>query len=318
MRFTSLLALGLLPVFATAGAAAPLDCQKPSSDRDRVICSDKYLSEAVEKVDQGFAAAQALLSADGRRQLQDSQATWQRALETMCAVKSGVDITRCIGNLYRDRAGDLTAIQRKGPFIFSRVDRYDVVGAAPDLFLRHVAYPQIDVPSTPVEKQWNAEAAQKWPPVKGAICDGREGDVTFGYSLGLATDRLINLNWWDWYFCHGAAHGFGGNSVETKLLQPTLRLLEPADLFRSDSGWRERLSALALAIIVKANGGPLAEHHEKNAVDGAADPRHWLLRPDGLQIIYGLYSLGPYAFNPDVLVPWSGLKDVIVANPPIP
>ncbi len=50
-----------------------------------------------------------------------------------------------------------------------------------------------------------------------------------------------------------------------------------------------------------------------------SDARNWIFSQQGIEIDFGPYVLGAgRLFHPSVIVPWSALRDLIVADPPVP
>jgi hypothetical protein len=215
---------------------------------------------------------------------------------------------------------------QKGPFLFSRIDHYSVThltGKADQYdtvhAIHHVSYPRIDQPVAPITTRWNQLAVRT---DQGGDCDSGDGDTSTGYSLGLVTPRLTSVTWSEGTYCHGAPHGYGGNVVETLILLPSSHPFQPAYLFQMDKPWSERLMTLALPRIRNA---ALADHYATEGLDesaianAASNSVRWSLQPDGLAMIFEPYELGlGYPFHPDVTIPWSDLRDLMVLDPPVP
>jgi hypothetical protein len=93
-------------------------------------------------------------------------------------------------------------------------------------------------------------------------------------------------------------------------------------LFQSNKPWRERLTGLALAKIRQAalTGQYAVDKLDEGAIAKAvSDPKRWSLQSSGLFLVFQQYELGlGYAFNPNVVIPWPDLQDVMVSDPPVP
>jgi len=330
-RFAILVCLAAILPHMTAGAAS-FDCAKASAPREKVICSDPILSEADTHLNELYQSAMSKLSKEGGALLRDNQREWLHYLAQWCPIQPSVGqqaniaIMSCLGAAYSERIRDLEqAAVSKGPFLFSRVDHYSVtdMGTASVVgdngHARHqLSYPRIDQPITPFTILWNQAAIQA-DSVSG--CDSGKGDTWTGYSLGLVTSRLISVTWTVYEYCHGTPHGFDSSSVETQILLPTPHPLQPDDLFRPDSAWREQLTTLLLAELrnaAVAGQYDLAWLDEAVIANTVPDPQHWLVRSNGLAIQFDTYELGlGRSFNPDVTIPWTSLRDVMVSDPPV-
>jgi hypothetical protein len=186
------------------------------------------------------------------------------------------------------------------------------------LALLHVAYPQIDQPATPVTTAWNALMIRK---EQDSSCGIGDGDTSIDYKIGLATTRLISVSWTTWEYCHGTPHGFGGTSVQNIVLTQELHPLQAADLFRPDTPWKERLNALLTEAVQKAaSAGNFQLSASDTATIGtvATSPARWSLSEQGLSVAFDPYELCCYVFHPDVIIPWSDLKHLLIEDPSAP
>ena len=280
-----------------------------------------------------YATALKRLSPAGARRLRDDERKWLAFLDQKCPQTPPPtdDARRCLSNAYSDRVADLrlTAI-RQGPFLFTRSDTYvaikvepdpDDKAAVPDMGSVHNSVPQIDWPTSATTTAWNRVV------MHGDLDTDCEsgGDNAQDYQLGLVTSRLISVTWSDWEYCHGTPHGHGGSHAQNLVLAPDWRPLTPADLFRSDRPWKQTLRKLLLAAVEKAGrdpdtGGIDLEKLDLSTIDEVdGDPKRWSLRKAGLGVAFDPYELGEgYPFAPDVTIPWSALKGVLVRDPTAP
>jgi uncharacterized protein len=324
----ALFALALLIPRLASGAGG--DCSAAGSDRERLVCGDDALSAADSKVAETYAAALHRLSPEGQRSLGQSQLGWSAYVHALCPMithpEKHAEAVSCLSSAYTDRIRDLQlAAVSLGPYLFSRVDRYSVSTLRTraneydtGLANHHVSYPRIDQPVTSQALLWNALVVRGDQP---SACDGGDGDTDTDYSIGFVTAELISLDWITSDYCHGAPHGFGESESQTLVLSPQPHSLKPADLFRSDAPWAERLAALLLAGVKQAARDKNVAFEERDAAyiaDVARDTRRWSLGTDGIGFQFDAYEIGPYIFQPRVVVSWVDLRDVMVQRPPVP
>jgi uncharacterized protein YecT (DUF1311 family) len=331
MRRSCLLALFALAMLVPRLAfGAGGDCSAAGSDRERLVCGDDALSAADSKVAETYAAALHRLSPEGQQRLRQSQLGWSAYVDALCPMikhpEEHTQAVSCLALAFADRIRDLQmAAVSRGPYLFSRVDEYRVstLRARADqydtgLASHHVSYPRIDQPVTSQTSEWNALV------VRGDqfnSCDSGDGDTVTNYSIGFVTADLISLDWVNSEYCHGTPHGFGESESQTLVLSPQPHPLKPADLFRSDAPWAERLAALLLAGVKQAARDKNVAFEERDAApiaDVARDTRRWSLGTDGIGFQFDAYEIGPYIFQPRVVVSWVDLRDVMVQKPPVP
>lgn len=321
-----------LTAFASPSSAASFDCSRVTNSRERAVCRDAELSQLDGQVAKLYSAALAQLSTAGAQRLREGQREWQAYLSQACPITAR-DATPeeldCLQRAYQTRVEDLKmAAVRRGPFLFTRVDVYAAEKAPPDddqdssdkpprpeIGQRHAAYPQIDDPKDAEASAWNKLVVQSAP---GTDC-GSAGNDDISYSLGLATGHLVSVTWTYWEYCHGTPHGHGGGHVQNLILISTPRPLEPGDLFRPETAWKDRIAATLFAQVekdVRDGGGDLSRLNRDAVLEAAASPRRWSLSDDGLTIQFDPYELGEgYPFAPSVTVPWSALEEFLVADP---
>jgi uncharacterized protein len=322
-------------VLAAPAFGASFDCGKAVAPREKLICADKGLSDADSELSGLYGAAERTLSEAGRRQLVGEQRAWLRSLTQACPVSAAVDgqdTLQCLRNAYSDRIEDLrnTGV-RIGPFVFTQSTQYQVIvppkpdeqdddsAADEGIGTRRIVNPQIDSPRTPITDRWNAMNVRRG---NDSECED-DGQYTLTGSVAFADTRLISVQWAEWCYNRGAAHGYGSQSAETLILSPTPHALQASDLFRTDSHWQERLTALVAVGVHKAfvddfKNEPKESLDQKAIADASTDPKRWLITKDGLQVLFNIYELGTgYGFAPTVDIPWSALSGQMVDNPPV-
>jgi uncharacterized protein len=324
------IAIGLITV-ANSASAASFDCATAKRPQDLLICDTPSLSVADDRMAALYTAALSSVSELGRALLKTSQQSWLRYLSAVCPVSGNVadrvEKIDCLSQKYRRRSEKLDgAIQRKGPFLFVRVDLYAAVpmtepSSKDQAFSIHeVSYPQIDEPTSEQTNWWNAISTRRIEPSQ--LCDGRYGDETTSYVIDLATSSLISVTWSDSWYCHGTSHGYGSSHTETTVLAPSPHLIEPSDLFRSDVDWDERLKSRVREGVMHAakDAGYSEVAIDRSAIDAAAaNPARWRLTQQGLVVFFEQYELGlGRVFSPAVMIPWPDMQDILQLNLGLP
>src|SRR6516165_8449060 len=83
IRSTQYMLFGLF-VFATPASAASFDCSAATTAREKLICSDKILSELDEQLGRINREKTALLSVHGAELLQRSEQSWLNFIGVIC------------------------------------------------------------------------------------------------------------------------------------------------------------------------------------------------------------------------------------------
>lgn len=141
------------------------------------------------------------------------------------------------------------------------------------------------------------------------------------YEFRYATNDLISVEFGEYSYSRGAAHG---NSLTTVLNYDLKngKKISLGDLF-SAKNYLGVLSNYCLKELrARAKQDPesmLAEDMIENGASAHADNyRAWAITRTGLWITFDPYQVAPYAAGPQyVLVPYSALKDIIKADGPI-
>ncbi len=310
--------------------AAGFDCGGTRKPRELLVCGDDGLSAADKNMNEAYTTALARLSPKGAELLRQSQRGWLHYVDAYCPMAADpaehARAISCVAQAYANRMDDLQFAARQiGPFLFSRIDQYGVSVLAMQadqhhavLARHHVAYPRIDQPATELTARWNALVVHK-DELSG--CDAGDGDTFTDYSFGMVTPNLIGVTWTMSDYCHGTPHGFGRTETQTLVLSPQPHPLTPADLFRPDAPWAEHLTMLLLAGVQEAAQNAqvaLDDVAKAHIAEVARDQQRWLLDKDGIGFQFDPYEIGSYIFQPRVVVLWNNLRDVMVANAPVP
>lgn len=146
-------------------------------------------------------------------------------------------------------------------------------------------------------------------------------DLGIGYTINLAQDDLVSVQFDVGSYYQGAAHP---NSY-TETLNYDLKngkQLKLADLFKPGSKYLQTLSALCVADLKKQWKEKNAEVTEDMLKDGSAPTaknyESWTITKRGIGINFDPYQVAPYAAGPQfVMVPYSALKELIKPDGPL-
>src|SRR5687767_1214209 len=146
-------------------------------------------------------------------------------------------------------------------------------------------------------------------------------DLGIGYTINLAQDDLVSVQFDVGSYYQGAAHP---NSY-TETLNYDLkdgRQLKLADLFKPGSKYLQTLSTLCIADLKKQWKEKNAEVTEDMLKDGSAPTaknyESWTITKRGIGINFDPYQVAPCAAGPQfVMVPYSALKELIKPDGPL-
>jgi hypothetical protein len=153
--------------------------------------------------------------------------------------------------------------------------------------------------------------------------DGSMGsDLSIGYTVALAQDDLISIQFDVGSYYQGAAHP---NSY-TEVINYDLKngkQLKLSDLFKPGAKYLQPIANYCVADLKKQQatdkGKALTDSEiETGAAPQAKNYQSWQITKKGLGINFDAYQVGPYAAGPQfVLVPYAAVKDVINPEGPI-
>ena len=149
--------------------------------------------------------------------------------------------------------------------------------------------------------------------------DSMGSDLTISYTVALAQDDLVSIDFEVSSYFQGAAHP---NSYSDTLNYDLKngKVLKLADLFKPGAKYLQAIANYCIADLKNqaTEKGLLAEEIEKGAAAKADNYLGWTMTKKGLGIDFDPYQVGPYAAGPQfVLVPYSNLKDLINPDGPI-
>jgi hypothetical protein len=147
--------------------------------------------------------------------------------------------------------------------------------------------------------------------------EGMGDDLSVGYTLGAANDRLISVQFSIGTYYAGTAHPNHNTAVINFDLQ-TGRTLALADLFKPSSDYLRVISDYCIADLkrqrarIGADSMLEDEWIEKGAAAEEESFHSWLVTRDGLEITFDPYEVAPYAAGTQsVLVPYDALKQIL-------
>ena len=149
--------------------------------------------------------------------------------------------------------------------------------------------------------------------------DSMGSDLDISYSVSLAQDDLVSIDFSVSSYYQGAAHP--NQYAET--LNYDLKngkVLKLGDLFKPGAKYLQAIASYCIADLKKqaAQNGLTPEEIEKGAAAKADNYLGWTITRRGLGFTFDPYQVGPYASGPQfVVVPYSDLKDMINPDGPV-
>ncbi len=144
-------------------------------------------------------------------------------------------------------------------------------------------------------------------------------DLSVGYTVALAQDDLVSIQFDVGSYFQGAAHPNSYSDVLNYDLKNG-KQLKLSDLFKPGSKFLQAIATYCIADLKKQakDKGLLNEEIDKGAAASAKNYDTWTITRRGLGIHFDAYQVGPYAAGPQfVLVPYSTVKDLISPDGPI-
>ena len=149
--------------------------------------------------------------------------------------------------------------------------------------------------------------------------DSMGSDLTISYTVVLAQDDLVSVEFEVSSYFQGAAHPNSYSETFNYDLKNG-KQLKLADLFKPGAKYLQAIANYCVADLKKqaTEKGLMAEEIEKGAAAKADNYQGWTITKRGLGIYFDPYQVGPYAAGPQfVLVPYSDLKDLINPEGPV-
>jgi len=149
--------------------------------------------------------------------------------------------------------------------------------------------------------------------------DSMGSDLTISYTVVLAQDDLVSIDFEVGTYSQGAAHP-NSYSETLNFDLKNGKALKLADLFKPGAKYLQAIANYCIADLKKqaAEKGLSPEEIDKGAAAKADNYLGWTITKKGLGIEFDPYQVGPYAAGPQsVIVPYSNLKDLINPDGPI-
>jgi len=170
---------------------------------------------------------------------------------------------------------------------------------------------------TPSEDEPVPDAADE------TLSESLGSDISTGYTVALAKDDLISIEFTVSSYSAGAAHPNSYTEVVNFDLKNG-KLLKLADLFLPGSKYLQTLSTYCIQALKKQAKEQGADAMldddwiQKGAAAELTNYDNWTITKKGLGITFDPYQVGPYAAGPQhVLAPYSTLKEIIKPDGPV-
>jgi hypothetical protein len=196
-----------------------------------------------------------------------------------------------------------------------------------------VEYPEVTGLLSPGWEKFNQEAskllrkeinefkknmAEEPPDTSEETNSGSSLDI--GYTIALATDDLISVQFDVGTYYRGAAHP-NSNAIVLNFDVQKSRTLRLADLFKPGAKFLNALSSYSISNLKKQSAAIGADSPlDDTSIESGASPTaknfaNWTITKKGLGIHFDAYQVAPYAAGPQyVLVPYSALQQIIDEN----
>jgi uncharacterized protein len=313
------IALGVLLTLASGAEAASFDCAKASHPVEKAVCGNPDLSRLDEEVGRLYRDRLSLLSSQGQELLRRSQREWVAFVRKLCADGD----VECVDRHTKLRHDSLEQeFRRVGPYTFMAVQRYALRPVSRHNPFRNTmkysqlvqSYPRIDAPP-PEAVFWNEIAKGNGLPDEAK----EDEDYYSGFEVESATGELISLRRHIYLYGHGAAHGMSGSDGMNTVMKQA-RPLKAEDLFRQDTDW-PRLGDTAIRELRRQADTEDVELFKLKPAEitaAVAEPARWLIRPEGLVVLFHRYEVGPGSFGErEVLFPWAELRPYLQPHAPV-
>jgi uncharacterized protein DUF3298 len=154
-----------------------------------------------------------------------------------------------------------------------------------------------------------------------ALPEDMGSDLNIGYTLSLAQDDLISLDFGVGSYYRGAAHP-NSYSETVNFDLKNGKSIKLADLFNPGSKYLQTISASSIQDLKKqskkADSMLDDDWIQRGAGPDAKNYQSWTISKKGLGINFDAYQVGPYAAGPQyVTIPYSALKDIIRVDGPL-
>jgi hypothetical protein len=146
-------------------------------------------------------------------------------------------------------------------------------------------------------------------------------DLGIGYTVALANDELISVEFAVGSYYSGAAHPNSYSEVLNFDLKNG-KVIRLSELFNPGAKYLQAISTYSVEDLKKQSKEKNAmlddDWIQRGAGPKAENYKSWTISRKGLAINFDSYQVGPYATGPQhVFIPYSALKDLIKADGPL-
>jgi hypothetical protein len=164
-------------------------------------------------------------------------------------------------------------------------------------------------------------AAQAKSPPETPTLSSMASDLSGGYTIAIANDNLISVQYDLGGYSAGAAHN-NSSSYALNYDVKADKVLKLAEIFKPDAKYLQAISAYCISDLKKQskkNGNSLPDDMiQVGAAPKVQNYKSWTVSKKGLAITFDAYQVGPYVAGPQsVLIPYAALKDLIKPDGPI-
>ena len=146
-------------------------------------------------------------------------------------------------------------------------------------------------------------------------------DLGIGYTVAIARDDLISIDFQIGGYYRGAAHP----NSHSRVLNFDLKSGKPlrlADLFQANARYLQTISDYCMKDLQKQSKAKENILDDESIKDGAGpNPKNyqnWTISKHGLEVNFDAYQVGPYVAGPQfVRVPYAAIKDLVKPDGPL-
>ena len=311
--------IALFGLLATQATAASFDCSKAASWVEKTVCANPELSKLDEDLAKAYSDALASLSPEGQKETKQYQKQWPKELSHIKDENSGADnglLAILLKIAYEERIQELKQSLIKFPdHIFRNVHvmHLETKKKCPrEIITKKLTYPQMENQRDKNEKFQNTLIFQKASDDFKLDTGGECTDVIVKYIVSFSNKHLISFQGEQYYYVHGAAHGYSNRRSFSWLLEGNMEL-QAADLFDDKTGWRKKLVALASQKLKEQEVADKESYEIKPStlMDMVTSPSQWVISKGGLGFQFGEYDFGGRTTPFLITIDWKTLDPFI-------
>jgi len=316
--------------FDIAAALDPCEGQGPA---ERMLCGNEKLAALDARIRTAMVAEAGEVSEAGRRTIVENHQRWLQAQRTACGVidpdaAPTADQNACLEAALNERVAEAErAVERHGAYVFQRMEMISAQAVsaeaaaasgmgegAPTAVTRDIRFPRIDDAATPQAARFN-DIVSRIP--ESRFEPGEE--VQVDYQIAFAGPELISVRFNSYSYAMGAAHPNTSIRAVT-VVMTTGEALQTGDVFRAGSGWENFLTTRAVRALTEQFREERFTPPEADVRDAVTKPHLWLIKAEGLTLLFPPYSFGgPHVLGAaEVTIPWADLARYLNPEAPAP